>query len=199
MNEFSNLWRKLAKSKKYREEFVAAQVKRGIPFQIRTLLKNSGLSQEEIASRAGITQGVLSRAANPDYGNLTLNTIIRIAAGFDVAFIGKFVPFSELGRWFVGLSEDAVRVNSFEAESAELLESHRSIESGIVTHLGVQQQPERKPQQRAAAATALGVFFQSPSPDQRPDNLGNLIFIDKPKQVVVQQPPLSASCAGALR
>ncbi len=120
MSTFSQLWMKLAKSKKYREEFVASQVKRGIPFQIRAMIKRSGLAQEEIASRAGITQGVISRAANPDYGNLTLNTLIRIAAGFDVAFVGKFVPFSELGRWFVDLSEESVMVKPFPVEDAEL-------------------------------------------------------------------------------
>jgi transcriptional regulator with XRE-family HTH domain len=113
---FSQLWVRLAKSKKYREGFVAAQVKRGIPFQIRTMLKKAGLSQEELATRAGLTQGVVSRAADPEYGNLTINTIIRIAAGFDVAFIGKLVPFSELAKWFVDLSEDSMLVKSFEEE-----------------------------------------------------------------------------------
>ncbi len=119
MSGFSQLWKKLARSKKYRAEFVAAQVKRGIPFQIRTLLRQTELSQEELASRAGLTQGVVSRAANPDYGNLTLNTIVRIAAGFDVAFVGKFVPFSELGEWFTDLSEESVRVKTFAEENAE--------------------------------------------------------------------------------
>jgi transcriptional regulator with XRE-family HTH domain len=119
VSAFNQLWKKLAKSKRYREEFVAAQVKRGIPFQIRSLLKKKKLSQEELAKRAGVTQGVVSRAADPEYGNLTLNTIIRIAAGFDVAFIGKFVPFSELGKWFTDLSEDAVDVKSFEQEDRE--------------------------------------------------------------------------------
>ena len=118
MNAFSQLWKKLAKSKRYREEFVAAQVKRGIPFQIRTLLKQTGLTQGELASRSRLTQGVVSRAADPDYGNLTLNTIVRVAAGFDVAFVGKFVPFSELGKWFTGLSEESVRVKTFNEESA---------------------------------------------------------------------------------
>ena len=123
MSGFSQLWKKLAKNKKYREEFVAAQVKRGIPFQIRTLLKQHKLSQEELASRAGLTQGAVSRAANPDYGNLTLNTIVRIAAGFDISFVGRFVPFSELGKWFTDLSEESVRVKTFdeENESDEIL------------------------------------------------------------------------------
>ena len=122
VNTFNHLWKKLAKSKRYREEFVAAQVKRGIPFQVRTLIKALGLSQEELARRAGLTQGVVSRAANPGYGNLTLNTIIRIAAGFDVAFIGKFVPFSELAKWFAELSEDAIVVKGFEEEDRDFRE-----------------------------------------------------------------------------
>jgi transcriptional regulator with XRE-family HTH domain len=117
VNIFKDLWRKLSGSKEYREEFVAAQVKRGIPFQIRALLENEGWSQQDLAERANLTQGVISRAMNPNYGNLTLNTLIRIAAGFDVAFIGQFVPFSDLGRWFVNLSE-AAQVPSFEEENA---------------------------------------------------------------------------------
>jgi len=119
MNIRSNLWRKLAKSKKYREEFVAAQVKRGIPFQARALLKRRGWSQDELAERAKVTQGVVSRAVNPEYGNLTLNTIIRLAAGFDVAFIGKFVRFSELDRWFSEQSEISLgNVPAFDEENA---------------------------------------------------------------------------------
>jgi transcriptional regulator with XRE-family HTH domain len=117
VNTFKQLWRKLAKSKKYREEFVAQQVKRGIPFQIRSLMKARGWKQEELAKRANLTQGVISRAMNPNYGNLTLNTLVRIAAGFDVAFIGHFVPFSELGRWFINLSE-ATNIPNFEQENA---------------------------------------------------------------------------------
>jgi len=118
MSGFSQFWKKLAKSKKYREEFVSAQVKRGIPFQIRRLMKQKRLSQQELAVRAGLTQGVVSRAADPEYGNLTLNTIIRVAAGFDVAFIGRFVPFSDLGHWFLNLSEEA-EIKTFDQENRE--------------------------------------------------------------------------------
>ena len=47
-----------------------------------------------LAERSGLTQGAISRALNLTV-NL-VNTIIRIASGFDVAFVGRFVPFSEL-------------------------------------------------------------------------------------------------------
>jgi len=119
VNALRTLWAKL-RNRKYRAEFVAAQVKRGIPFQIQTLMKQKEFSQEKLAAESGLTQGVISRAANPDYGNLTLNTIIKIAAGFDVAFVGKFVPFSELGKWFANLSEESVRVKSFNEEDEEI-------------------------------------------------------------------------------
>ena len=115
MSTSKTLWEKL-RSKKYREQLVASQVKRGIPFQIRSLMKQKNLSQENLADRAGLSQGVVSRAANPNYGNLTLNTIIRIAAGFDVAFVGRFVPFSDLDEWFSNLSPETVSVQSFEEE-----------------------------------------------------------------------------------
>ncbi len=120
MTTFKELWQKFARSKEYREEFVAAQVKRGVPFQIRALMKQQGITQEILADRAGLKQGVVSRAANPEYGNLTLNTLIRVAAGFDVALILKFVPFSELNRWFTNLSEETMQVKTFEQENEAL-------------------------------------------------------------------------------
>lgn len=120
MSIVSSLWEKFEKSKGYREEFVAAQVKRGIPFQARALLKaRRGWTQQTLAEKSGLTQGVVSRALNPNYGNLALNTIIRIAAGFDVAFVGMFIPFSELERRFEGMSEESVQVASFDEENAK--------------------------------------------------------------------------------
>ena len=114
-----SIWKKLGR-KKYREEFVASQVKIFLPLQIRKLLEQHGISQSALAERAGLTQGVVSRAANPEYGNLTLNTLLRIAAGFDVAFVGKFVPFTELDRWFADFSEKSLRVKTFVEESQEI-------------------------------------------------------------------------------
>lgn len=117
MTTSKGMWEKL-RDKSYREHFVDAQVKRAIPFQIRSIMKARGLSQEQLASLAKLTQGVVSRAASPKYGNLTLNTIVRIAAGLDVAFIGRFVPFSELVRYYENLSEELGNVPTFMDEDA---------------------------------------------------------------------------------
>lgn len=116
MSTFSQIWANLGASKEYREHFVEAQVKRAIPLQVRALLKEQGLKQQELAELSGVSQGTISRAIDPEYGDLTLNTIIRIAAGLDVAFIGRFVPFSELVSWFDGWTEAAAKVMKFEDE-----------------------------------------------------------------------------------
>lgn len=110
----SSLWEKLNHSKRYRESFTGAVVKRMLPLQIRMLRKQRDWSQERLAQEAKLTQGVISRAEDPEYGNLTINTLTRIAAGFDCAFLGRFVSFSELGKWYVSLSDEkALGVPSF--------------------------------------------------------------------------------------
>jgi transcriptional regulator with XRE-family HTH domain len=114
VNALSNLWEKLNRSKGYREAFPASVVKRMLPLQIRVLRKQREWSQAELAKESKITQGVISRAEDPEYGNLTINTLIRIAAGFDCALVARFVPFSELGRWYVGIAgENDLEVPSF--------------------------------------------------------------------------------------
>lgn len=123
MDTFKAFWQRLRDSKKYRDHFAASQVKQAIPFQIRALMKVRGLSQEELAERSNLTQGAISRAASAKYGNLSVNTLVRIASGFDVAFVGRFVPFSELGRWLDHLHEESTRVPSFDEESLLLQKS----------------------------------------------------------------------------
>jgi hypothetical protein len=89
VNTTSEQWKKL-RDKEYRQAFAVAQFKRLVPFQIRSLRKNRELSQEKLAELSALTQGVISRAEDSDYGNLTVNTILKIANGFDVAFVGAF-------------------------------------------------------------------------------------------------------------
>jgi transcriptional regulator with XRE-family HTH domain len=107
---------KLASSKEYREAFVAAFLKRYIPFQIRTIRKHREMSQQQLADASKLTQGVISRAEDSDYGNLTFNTVLRIAAGFDLVFVGKFVRFSELVGIVGEMSEESLALPSFSEE-----------------------------------------------------------------------------------
>jgi transcriptional regulator with XRE-family HTH domain len=131
----SNLWSKLDRSKKYREAFVASQLKRGIPTQLRVLLKQRGWSQADLAERSGLTQGAISRAADPDYGNLTFNNVLKIAGGFDIAFVGKFVRFSDLASWHDSITdEEALMVDSF-GEDTEPQTKKSSFAAALTEHV----------------------------------------------------------------
>jgi len=116
VNTFDAIWKKLRRTKRYREQFVADHAKRAIPHQARSIMKARGLNQQELAKLCGLSQGVVSRAVDPSYGNLTLNTIIRVAAGLDLAFVGRFVPFSELARWYTDLPNQDWNIPTFEEE-----------------------------------------------------------------------------------
>jgi transcriptional regulator with XRE-family HTH domain len=127
---------KLASSKEYRDAFVSAFLKRFIPFQIRTIRKKRGISQKELAEDSAITQGVVSRAEDPDYGNLTFNTALRVASGFDLAFVGKFVGYSELLKIIDEMSEDAWDLPGFvkecELEAAAAIPKKQAVAAGGV-------------------------------------------------------------------
>jgi hypothetical protein len=105
MSTVDEIWKRLAQSKEYREEFATSFLKRSVAFQIKTLRKARCGSQVVLAERSQLTQGVVSRAEDQNYGNLTFNTVGRIAGGLDMAFIGRFVPFSDLVRFSSELSE----------------------------------------------------------------------------------------------
>lgn len=77
-----------------------------------------GWSQDQLADAAKLTQGAISRAQNPNYGNLTFNTVLRIAAGLDVAVIIEFVSFSKLLQVFENRSEDSAPVTFEEEDKA---------------------------------------------------------------------------------
>ena len=124
---------KFAKSKQYRETFVAAAIKGMLPKQIKVLRKQRDWSQSELAKTAGLTQGVVSRAEDPGYGNLTINSLLRIAAGFDCVFVGRFVTFSEFTRWYADIDhEKKLEVFSFNDEPSSLLgyQDDRALSNG---------------------------------------------------------------------
>lgn len=116
MNTDTNLMRRLKKGKEQRKAFVASLIKVGIPFQIRGMRKGEEWSQQELADAAGMLQPRISAMESPGYGSLTLETLQRIAAAFDVGLIVRFAPFSELVRWSNTFSPDEFAVPNFSAE-----------------------------------------------------------------------------------
>jgi transcriptional regulator with XRE-family HTH domain len=145
--QFSKLWSRLGASRRYRNQFVSAQAGRAFAFQLRAIMKKRKITQEELAELSGLTQGVISRAADPDYGKLTTTVKVKIANGLDMAYLGILLPFSDAAKWFLDLSEESVQVKTFEEE-----------EDSAVGDLGFANlEAARKPVQRESNAKGIAM------------------------------------------
>jgi transcriptional regulator with XRE-family HTH domain len=102
--------------KEYREGFVSSQIDMAIPYQVRAM--RGKMSQGELAEKTGMKQSRISAIERPGYGNLTLTTLKRLAAAFDVALIVRFAPFSDLVEWSENFSPDTFHVPCYHEDQA---------------------------------------------------------------------------------
>jgi transcriptional regulator with XRE-family HTH domain len=96
-----------------RHLIVEAQIRNGIPLQIRAMREDRGWTQAKLAEKLGTTQNTVSRIENPKTSKPSITTLQRIAEAFDVALIVKFAPFSEFIDSTAGMSPKSVAVPSY--------------------------------------------------------------------------------------
>jgi transcriptional regulator with XRE-family HTH domain len=130
----SNLREKL-QEKPYRDAFVASQIRIALSFQIRALREKRGWTQAQLAEQVGMLQPRISAMERPGGSQFSLETLLRLASAFDVAFIGRFVPFSELLEWAESFSPDTFMVSSFDDEMGAREKNHRGTSGEIPTIL----------------------------------------------------------------
>ena len=107
-----NLYERLLR-KPYRDAYVTEHVQTGISYQSRALRAQRGWAQKKLADVMGKPQSVVSRLENPDYGKLSVSTLLEVAAAFDVALLIQFVSFPEFLRRTRDVSPETMYAESF--------------------------------------------------------------------------------------
>jgi len=102
--------------KPYRDAYVATHIRNNIAYQLRAIREQRNWTQEELAQKANKTQNTISRLEDPEYGKLTIKTLLEIASALDVALLIKFVPFSKFFTEISDLSPEALSAKSFTEE-----------------------------------------------------------------------------------
>jgi transcriptional regulator with XRE-family HTH domain len=131
----------------FRHEYMMDQVRSYIAFQIRALREQPGRrwSQADLAKKSGKTQSVISRLEDPDYGKLSLQSLLEIAIAFELPLLVQFVEWDDWLARMSNLSPSALRKRSFDAgrlmntgrgETANLAGAPSGIQAASPAYLG---------------------------------------------------------------
>ncbi len=117
INKSEQIWESL-RDLEFRKQFIDEHINVGLAFQLRSLRGRQKLTQTKLAELLGdkSKQPMLSEWENPNYGRYTLKTLKDLAKAFDVGLLVRFVPFSTLVDWTIGLTHDVIAPPSFSEE-----------------------------------------------------------------------------------
>jgi transcriptional regulator with XRE-family HTH domain len=140
------LWKRM-KSKEYRESFVASHVSNTIAAQIFMMREDREWTQTILAEKAGMKQSRISALEDPDFENVEIATLRRLASAFDVGLSVRFVPFSEIAVQASNLETSDLCVMNFDRDALPMWE---------------QKSPTAKGGQIVAKAATADSFTRSP-------------------------------------
>jgi transcriptional regulator with XRE-family HTH domain len=106
-------------NKEFRDGYLDSHVKMFIAEQIKCLRGHK--SQKEFAKELGTTQSVVSRLENPEYGKVTIQTLLEIASKLDIALLVRFSGYPEFLEITSDFSEKTFKPKSFDQKDIELM------------------------------------------------------------------------------
>ncbi len=101
-------------NREYRNAYAEESVKTCLPFQIKAIREQRDWSQAILGKESDMKPNAVSRLESAEYGNLNINTLLRLANAFDCGLLVKFVPFSRLLMEFEDVSSKSLEVDEYE-------------------------------------------------------------------------------------
>jgi transcriptional regulator with XRE-family HTH domain len=109
------LWHRF-QDKESRDNWSASHLGTSLSAQIFSLREDRDWTQRELADMVGMAQSRISLLEDPDYERFTVATLKRLASAFDVAFVGRFVPFSEMLEWATDMTPERLAPREFKRD-----------------------------------------------------------------------------------
>jgi len=114
-----------------RDEYVADRVRSRFALLIRALREQRGWSQAELGRQMGKPQSVVSRLEDPEYGKLSLQSMLEVAQAFDLPI---WIDLPEWDEWFRLIGDvEASRLRRRSFDSHLLKEQARAAKDGVET------------------------------------------------------------------
>ena len=113
--------------REYRHAYMAEGVKTWIARQVRALREDRNWSQGDLARESGKKQSAISRIEDPDYGQLSLQTLFDLAAAFDLPLLVQFAEWPEWLNRMEDVSIEALQKSSFDGEHMASLSTQQYI------------------------------------------------------------------------
>jgi transcriptional regulator with XRE-family HTH domain len=109
------------KDPEYRSQFVRERAQSSVALQIRALRdQRDGMTQAQLGERMGKAQPWISQLENPEYGKMSVTTLLDLAEAFDTDLEIKFRSFSRALYELTKQGSEYFEVRSFEEELPEL-------------------------------------------------------------------------------
>lgn len=109
------------KDREYRFTFVRERVRASVALQIRALREQRNqMTQKELAEAIGKAQTWISVLEDPEYGKMSVATLLTLAEAFDTDLEIKFRPFSRALHELTRQGPEYFEVRSFEEELPDL-------------------------------------------------------------------------------
>lgn len=109
------------KDREYRAAFVRERVRSSVALQIRALREQRNqMTQKQLGDAIGRAQTWISVLEDPEYGKMSVATLLNLAQAFDTDLEIKFRPFSRALHELTNQDQEYFSVRSFEQELPDL-------------------------------------------------------------------------------